>query len=1047
MARNDNELKVILSGDSTGLVSELTKATGAVQDSANKMESSFTSLTSKLGSFQGVLATVGAVLAGGAVFKGAIEGAVEMGKETAKLSRVMGISSEQASVLRVAINSVYGDTDGYVSMVAKLTKALASSGDKFEKYGIQTKDSNGNLLDYQSIMENTSNRLMDFTEGVSRNEVMTQLFGKGWADAGKYLKITSGVMDEAREKADRLGLVFGPDRQVMVSKYRAEMRDFSEVVESAKLKVGDRLMPELIRVGAWFNKTGPDALGKIISVFDSVAKAFEYTTVKIVALGAAIGLAANAGLFGALTKVIAPMQNFVQMIRVQMALGAMQGVTGISSFGSALMTTLGPGGMIAIAIAGIAGLMLWFEKMSKAFEESQQEIREQLQKTVDATEKAKGYVEELTKAMANKDDKRSGALQARIGDINPELIPYLQKINDGYNTASDAYNAYLKTKQEGYANDRARTDQLLQQEAIQAERLEADIQELSKDIVEGSVEALRAKLQELSELHQVIAQHVLDSKNFADLATKGSEIEKQKGIGDGTGGAADNEKAMKALERAVERKKEIRAQEARDAGEVWITTDALEADFLRKEINRHGLNADQKREITNRINKLMESDTQKRFLNEKEAELAKYESDIKAAEHNFDKQIELAKAREAFIAKTYIGDKKRLEDAHKQTIELERKKEEEILKLKMDALQKEQALEQANFKLKLDKLDQLRDKRELTETEYLQKKLELALQELNLEEKILNAKLILVENDPSKKIETQQLEEQIELLQKKYELISQQGNYAIEKEQTNENPYENMKAGLQDWVDYNRTAAKEVRTIFSSVGKAITDSLSNAFQSMLTRGMSFNQKMKQLWDGLKQTVIKAISDMLAKELAAWAMKKVMSAWNTTDTVKSETEAGTKTASNTVEATSGIFKAHSGIPFVGVAIAMGLIALMMAAMSSAKSSATGRATGGLAGLNGPELTLLGEHGITEVVAPEHDFKDWAAKFAVRGADIAASSQASKMTSAMQTQMAAQTLSSNPASASVQNTFHIGSIDPAGAAQAVKDALTYHDKHLR
>jgi hypothetical protein len=45
------------------------------------------------------------------------------------------------------------------------------------------------------------------------------------------------------------------------------------------------------------------------------------------------------------------------------------------------------------------------------------------------------------------------------------------------------------------------------------------------------------------------------------------------------------------------------------------------------------------------------------------------------------------------------------------------------------------------------------------------------------------------------------------------------------------------------------------------------------------------------------------------------------------------------------------------------------------------------------------------------------------------------------------MAAQTLSSNPASASVQNTFHIGSIDPAGAAQAVKDALTYHDKHLR
>jgi len=49
-------------------------------------------------------------------------------------------------------------------------------------------------------------------------------------------------------------------------------------------------------------------------------------------------------------------------------------------------------------------------------------------------------------------------------------------------------------------------------------------------------------------------------------------------------------------------------------------------------------------------------------------------------------------------------------------------------------------------------------------------------------------------------------------------------------------------------------------------------------------------------------------------------------------------AGVETAANTTAAASGIFKAHSWIPFVGVALAVGMVGMMIASLLSTKSTA-------------------------------------------------------------------------------------------------------------
>ena len=80
--------------------------------------------------------------------------------------------------------------------------------------------------------------------------------------------------------------------------------------------------------------------------------------------------------------------------------------------------------------------------------------------------------------------------------------------------------------------------------------------------------------------------------------------------------------------------------------------------------------------------------------------------------------------------------------------------------------------------------------------------------------------------------------------------------------------------------------------------------------------------------------------------------------------------GSEAAADTTSATAKVFKAHSSIPFVGVAIAAAMVATMLAAISKAKNNVPKFAKGGLA--FGPSLGIFGEYPGAgrnpEVVAP-------------------------------------------------------------------------------
>lgn len=187
-------------------------------------------------------------------------------------------------------------------------------------------------------------------------------------------------------------------------------------------------------------------------------------------------------------------------------------------------------------------------------------------------------------------------------------------------------------------------------------------------------------------------------------------------------------------------------------------------------------------------------------------------------------------------------------------------------------------------------------------------------------------------------------------------------------------------AGLESYINQLSDRFSSMKAIALQLAQSMEGAFSNFFTGIIQKGTTAGQKWDALWKGLSGSVVKALSDMAAKEVMLWTTQKAKSIWDTANTGKKIAEANAETTANIGTASSGFFKAHSWIPWVGAALAIGFIAMMMSQMSSVK----GRAIGGV--VKKPELTLLGEAG-PEVVAPEAGFKEWAADFASMGANLA------------------------------------------------------------
>lgn len=252
----------------------MTKVKDSVRAANDDIVGSVEGMAGKFKGAFGVMAAAMAVLAGGKVFKDAVEESKAFTGEANKLARALGISTTEASALNVALGDVYSSADDMIGASQMLSRQLRTNEESLKAMGLQTRDASGEYRNMNDLMMDAIKVLNGYKEGTDRNLAAQTLFGRGAGDVNALLKLNAEVVEAAKQKQAELGLIVGAENVAALKAYKAAMNDAGDVVTAVKKAVGDALMPVLSKLGEWFSSIGPaavliikGAIGGLVSMF------------------------------------------------------------------------------------------------------------------------------------------------------------------------------------------------------------------------------------------------------------------------------------------------------------------------------------------------------------------------------------------------------------------------------------------------------------------------------------------------------------------------------------------------------------------------------------------------------------------------------------------------------------------------------------------------------------------------------------------------------------------------------------------------------------
>lgn len=270
-----DDATLVINADANPLLSALSQAQSATARATSEMAGSFGQLTNTLGSVGKAFGALTAVLAGGAAFKAAVGATLEWESGAGKLAKALGTTTERASVYQTALQHLGIDSSVLVDATGKMSKAIGSNEEAFQKLGIATRDSSGHFLAAGDVLTETIARLQQIKNPIDQNIVGMQLFGRGWAEIRPLMKLTADTMAEAEKRAKDLGLIVGPQGAAQARAYKEGMNDVSLVAKAFQIQIGNALIPTLTQLGAAFSSEGPTMAKTFATALTGVAVVVE----------------------------------------------------------------------------------------------------------------------------------------------------------------------------------------------------------------------------------------------------------------------------------------------------------------------------------------------------------------------------------------------------------------------------------------------------------------------------------------------------------------------------------------------------------------------------------------------------------------------------------------------------------------------------------------------------------------------------------------------------------------------------------------------------
>jgi hypothetical protein len=260
----------------------------AVGTATERMEEQFNVLAATVNKFMGIFASVIAVVEGGKIFGSIVSQTVGFDSEIIKLSRSLGVTTEQATAFKVALHSVGIDQDTAISAALRMAKTMGANSDAYKQIGVDIDGMRKSGKSNIEIMMATIQALGDYKGGLDRNAVAMTIFNKSWKDVQDLQKLTPEILEKGREEAEKLNMVLGPDGAEKTKQYKMAMAGLQLVHEAAVIQIGRELIPILTDLGHFFIEKGPSAINIFRSAISGTEAAFKSLSSTIGIIAAAI---------------------------------------------------------------------------------------------------------------------------------------------------------------------------------------------------------------------------------------------------------------------------------------------------------------------------------------------------------------------------------------------------------------------------------------------------------------------------------------------------------------------------------------------------------------------------------------------------------------------------------------------------------------------------------------------------------------------------------------------------------------------------------------
>ncbi len=198
----------------------------------------------------------------------------EVVEGTRDFARALGISTNEATVLKASLEDVGASQGEFEGASKGLVRQLKTNEDGMNALGLVTRDQAGNLRPLNELTLDAIRVMGEYKEGTDRNTVSRELFGRGIDASSRLMLLNTQVVEENRQAVRELGLEVGENAVQGWEDYDKASDRASLTMHSFGKAIQESVLPVATELTEWFNNLAPEAITVLRGAIAGLSTAF-----------------------------------------------------------------------------------------------------------------------------------------------------------------------------------------------------------------------------------------------------------------------------------------------------------------------------------------------------------------------------------------------------------------------------------------------------------------------------------------------------------------------------------------------------------------------------------------------------------------------------------------------------------------------------------------------------------------------------------------------------------------------------------------------------